>query len=128
MQPPKNAKLVWASLSLVGYYWKFIKNFAQIKKPLRTLKHHNAKFNWTPDHQVVFISLKGALIWAPRQHYPDHLAQYIFYTNACGAQLSQEHNSQELPVMFLSHTFMETQWKWSTPKQEAYGFYYAMTK
>ena len=40
------------------------------------------------------------------------------YTNntndACGAQLTQEHDGQDLPAAFLSHTFTDTQQKWST--------------
>ena len=48
--------------------------------------------------------------------------------DACGAQLSQEHDDQELPDAFLSHTFTDTQWKWSTTEQEAYDIYYAVTK
>ena len=48
--------------------------------------------------------------------------------DACGAQLSQEHNGQELSVAFLSHPFTDTQWKSSSTKQEAYGIYYAVTK
>ena len=48
--------------------------------------------------------------------------------DACGAQLSQEHNGTEFPVAFLSHTFTETQCKWSTTEQEAFGVYYAITK
>ena len=42
-----------------------------------------------------------------------------------------EHNSHkrtEFSIAFLSHTFTETQWKWSTTEQEAYGIYYAITK
>ena len=57
---------------------------------------------------------------------------YIVYTdasdNACGAQLSQEHDCQELPVAFLSHMFTDIHWKWCTTEQEAYGIYYAVTK
>ena len=34
----------------------------------------------------------------------------------------------EFPVAFLSHTFTETQQKWSTNEQEAYDLYYAITK
>ena len=34
----------------------------------------------------------------------------------------------EFPIAFLSHTFTETQRKWSTMEQEAYGVYYAVTK
>ena len=45
-----------------------------------------------------------------------------------GAQLSQEHDGQELPVAFLSHTFTDTQYELSTIEQEACGIYYAVTK
>ena len=47
--------------------------------------------------------------------------------DACRAQLSQEHDGMEFPIAFLSHTFTETQRKWSTTEQEAYGIYYAIT-
>ena len=48
--------------------------------------------------------------------------------DACGVLLSQEHDGTEFLIAFLSHTFIETQRKWSTTKQEAYGVYYAITK
>ena len=48
--------------------------------------------------------------------------------DACGDQLSQEHDGQELPIAFLSHTFADTQPKWSTTEQEGYDIYYAVTK
>ena len=57
---------------------------------------------------------------------------YIVYTDAsddaCGVQLSQEHDGTEFPIAFLSHTFMDTQCKWSTTEQEASGVYYTVTK
>ena len=43
-------------------------------------------------------------------------------------QLSQEHDGTEFPIAFPSHTFLETQRKWSTTEQEAYGVYYSITK
>ena len=42
--------------------------------------------------------------------------------------MTQEHDGMEFPIDFLSHTFSETQRKWSTIEQEAYGVYYATTK
>ena len=39
-----------------------------------------------------------------------------------------KNDGMEFPVVFLSHTFTETQRKWSTNKQEAYGVYYTITK
>ena len=34
----------------------------------------------------------------------------------------------EFPIAFLSHTFTDTQRKWSTIEQEVYGVYYVVTK
>ena len=48
--------------------------------------------------------------------------------DACGAQFSQMHKEAEFPVAFLSHTFTDTQRRWSTPEQEAYGIYFTVKK
>ena len=78
------------------------------------------------------MMLKEAIIQAPILHYPDPARRYTVYTGAldgaCGAQLSQEHDGTKFTIAFLSHTFTEIQMKWSTPEQEAYRVYYAITK
>ena len=48
--------------------------------------------------------------------------------DACRAQLSQIHDETKFPVAFLSHTFTDTQRRWSTPEQEAYSIYFAVKK
>ena len=132
MNPPMTPKQVRPFLGLVGYYRKFIKGFAKIAKPLTLLTRQQVKFEWTPDHQAAFVHLKNAIVQAPILHYPNPNKTYIVYTDAsddaCRAQLSQEHDGTEFPVAFLSHTFSETQCKWSTTEQEAFGVYYAITK
>ena len=132
MQPPATPKQVRAFLGFVGYYRKFMKGFAKIAKPLTLLTRQQVKLDWTPKHHTAFLHLKEAIFQAPILHYPHPEKRYIVYTDAsddaCRAQLSQEHNGTEFPVAFLSHTFTETQWKWSTTEQEAYGIYYAITK
>ena len=132
MNPPTTHKQVRAFLRLVGYYRKFIRGFAKIAKPLTLLNRQQLKFDWTPEHQEAFIHLKESIVQAPILHYPNPNKTYIIYTgasdDACRAQLSQEHNGTEFPVAFLSHTFTETQHKWSTTEQEAFGVYNAITK
>ena len=92
MHPPANPKQVCAFLGLVGYYRKFIKNFAKIAKPLTMLTHMDVKFEWKETHRCTFIKLKDAIIQAPILRYPDTTKPYIMYTDAsddaCGAQLS----------------------------------------
>ena len=127
--PCKTAKQVCTFLGLVAYYRKFIKDFAKIAKPLTLLTCHKAKFEWTPTHHTAFMILKEAIIEAPILCYPDPTKKYIVYMDASddtrGAHLSQEHNGTKFPIAFLSCTFIETQRKWSTPEQEAYGVSYA---
>ena len=90
------------------------------------------KFDWKSGHHAAFYTLKSALIEASILHSPSPSECYIVYTDAsydaCGAQLSWKNNGQGLPVAFLTYTFTDSQWKWSTPKQEAYGIYCAVTK
>ena len=103
----------------------------KIAKPLTLLTRQQVKFNWTPEHQEAFIHLKEAIVQAPILHYPNPNKTYIIYTNAsdnaCGAQLSQEHDGAKFSVAFLSHTFTKIQHKWSTTEQEAFRVYYAIT-
>ena len=132
MHPPVNPKQVRVFLRLVGYYRKFIKNFAKVAKPLTMLTRMDVKFEWKETHHCAFMKLKDAIIQAPILRYPDTTKPYIVYTdasdNACGAQLSQMHNKAEFPVAFLSHTFTDTQRRWSTPEQESYRIYFTIKK
>ena len=112
-------------MGLAGYYCKFIKNSACIAKLLTTLTHHDANFVWTSTNLVAFKTLKSALCEAPNLHYPD-LQNTTQYTQIL--QLSQEHDDQEHTVVFLSHTFTDTPWEWSTMEQAALGVYCAVTK
>ena len=71
MHPPVNLKQVCAFLRLVGYYRKFIKNFAKIAKPLTMLTRMDVKFEWKETHHRAFMKLKDAIIQAPILQYPD---------------------------------------------------------
>ena len=98
IQAPKTPEQVCAFLGLMGYYRKFIRNFAKIAKPLTLLIHQQAKFEWTPTHHNAFLTLKESVIQASILHYPNPTKHYILCTDAshdaCGAKLSQEHDEQ----------------------------------
>ena len=119
----------WISWILQEIY----KRFHQNRKATNDAQSPTSKIWLDPHTPYSFSQLKKeAIIQAPILCYPDPNKKYIVYTdasdNVCGAQLSQEHNGTEFPLAFLSHTFTETQRKWSTTKQEAYGVYHAITK
>ncbi|GFX95179.1 retrovirus-related Pol polyprotein from transposon 297 [Trichonephila clavipes] len=55
MKPPKNNKEVSKVLGMVGWYQKFIPQYADICEPLYRLKKKGAKFNWSTKAQDVLI-------------------------------------------------------------------------
>ena len=89
MHQPKMSNQVRAFLGLVGYYRKFIKNFAKIAKPLTLLTNQQVKFDWTLTHHNAFLTLKESITQVPIPQYSDPNKQYIVYTDAsddvCGA-------------------------------------------
>ena len=104
-------KQVRAFLGLVGYYRKFIKGFAKVAKPLTLLTRQQVKFEWMLEHQTAFVHLKNTIVQAPILHYPNPNKTYIVYTDAsddaCGAQLSQEHDGTEFPIAFHPTPFLK---------------------
>ena len=90
------------------------------------------KFDWTLTHHEAFLNLKESIIETSILQYTNPNKRYTVYTNAsddaCRAQLSQDHDGIEFPIAFLSHTFLDTQRKWSTMEHKAYGVYYDITK
>ena len=133
MNPPTMPKQVRAFLGLVGYYRKFIKGFAKIAKPLTLLTRQQVKYEWTLEHQAAFVHLYDANC----SGNPFYITPTPTKLTLCTRTLLMtlvEHNfpknmmEQNFPIAFLSHTFSETQCKWSTTEQEAFGVYYAITK
>ena len=132
MHPPTTPKQVHAFLGLVGYYRKFIKDFAKMAKLLTLFTRQQVRFEWTPAHQEAFMKLRDSIIQALILWYPNPSKRYIAYTHpsddACRVQLTQEHDGTKFSITFLSHTFSETQRKWSTTEQEACAVYFAVIK
>ena len=82
-----------------------------------------------PSHSIQHA--QSALLESSILHHSDpykHIVYMDASNDACGAQLSQEHDGRELTVAFLSHTFTDTQWKWRTMEQKTYGIYCAVPK
>ena len=61
MHLPVNPKQVRTFLGLVGYYQKFIKNFAKIAKPLTMLTCMDVKFEWKETHHCAFMKPKDTI-------------------------------------------------------------------
>ena len=100
---PNNKSEVRSVLGLLGYYRKFIPNFAERAKPLSRLTRKNAKFVWDDACEESLSDLKQCLIQAPILGFPNEAGIFILDTDASlygiGGVLSQIQNNQEpMPV------------------------------
>eukprot|EP00253_Pinus_taeda_P030547 PITA_30547 len=91
---PSCQKDVRSFLGFIGYYRKFIENFTKLASPLFKLLTKDCEFNWNPDCQLAFETLKENISEAPISRGPNwktpfHISTYASDT-ALGAVLGQK--------------------------------------
>jgi len=68
---PKNAKDIRKFLGLANYYRRFIKDFAQIARPMNMLTRKDVKWQWRGEQQKMFDELKEIFTTRPVLAVPD---------------------------------------------------------
>jgi hypothetical protein len=64
LPPLTNVKGVRSFLGRIGFYWRFIKDFSHIARPLTSLHAKKTPFNFDEDCLIAFYTLKKALVSA----------------------------------------------------------------
>jgi len=125
-QEPKNQDQIRSFLGTTNYYHAFIKNYAQIAKPLTSLLKKGVKFSWDQDCQDSFNHLKQALVCAPILDYPCRDKTMILTTNAStahlGCILSQSEDGSrvnESVIAYNSRTLSECERNYAAVHLEA---------
>ena len=88
---PTRTKEVQQFLGLANYYRRFIKDFAQIAKPLHKLMERTSSFLWTTECQKSFEILRHLLSSPPILSYPDFTKPFILDTDASTFTLHTDH-------------------------------------
>ena len=107
-------------LGLTNYYWRFLKGYAKIARPLTTLisgenaDKKKALVVWTSECQEAFQQLKKLCTEAPVLAYPDFTKPFKLLIDACdrglGAILYQEQaDGKEKPISFASRSLNKVQ-------------------
>ncbi|UYV60500.1 hypothetical protein LAZ67_1001331 [Cordylochernes scorpioides] len=68
IKPPTNRKTLQSFLGAVNVYNKFIADYARLRAPLNKLLIKDVKWNWNPDCQQAFTTLKESLTSKPVLH------------------------------------------------------------
>ena len=117
-------------LGALGWYRKFIPNFATIAAPIHAItnlvKAHRHKFRWTSVHTAAFNQLKQLLISTPLfLHYPVPDTPLILTTDASnfgiGGVLQQQVNGELRNLYYHSQLLSSCQRRYSTIEKEAFA-------
>lgn len=119
---PKSRDDVMSFLGTVNYHRKFIKDYAQLSRPLYDLYHSKQKFEWNDAHQNAFDALKTCMTNPPILAFPND--KYLFVLDcdasnvAIGAELLQCHPEGEKVIAYASYSLTPAQRKYCTTRKE----------
>lgn len=123
---PHNADATRRFVAMSNFYRKFVPKFSIIAKPLNNLTRKHINFNWTPECQQSFETLRNALINPETLAYPDFSTEFVLTVDAsktgCGAVLSQ----QDRPIAFASKAFNNCEMNKSTIEQELIAIHWSI--
>ncbi|KAL1448640.1 hypothetical protein WDU94_001909 [Cyamophila willieti] len=120
---PRTSKELKRFIGLMGYYYKFVKNFAEITKPMTKCLKKNGKIDINNKEYIKSFELcKEILTNEPILQHPDYEKEFILTTDASnvgvGAVLSQGTIGQDLPIAFASRTLNDNELTFSTIEKE----------
>lgn len=127
---PRTTTEIKSFLGLVGYYRKFIKDFAKLTQPLTScLKKKNNIDVTKQDYIDAFEKCKELLTNAPVLQFPDFSKPFVLTTDASnyalGAVLSQGPVGSDKPIAYASRTLNDAETRYSTIEKELLAIVWA---
>ena len=119
---PTKLKGVRQFIGFVGYYRRFVKDFAKLADPLVLLTRKGVPFVWGSDQQSSFDALKACLLCAPILGFPTEDDRFVLDTDASlfaiGGVLSQIQNEEEVVIAYASRSLRLSQRRYCTTRRE----------
>jgi len=134
---PQTKRQVRAFLGLVGFYRRYIPDFATLTAPLTDLtkKLCPSKVRWTPECQRCFDALKNCLSHEPIVVLPDFAMPFTVRCDASstgiGAVLLQQQPGGDgglHPVLYASRKLLDRETRYSTVERECLAVIWAVDK
>lgn len=126
---PENPDDVIRFIAFVNFYRRFIPHFNELSHPISRLVKKNAVWNWTPECEKSFLSLKDALCTAPVLEFPDFSTPFIVHTDASKIAISGIlSNSNGHPVAYASRPLKDSETRWDPIHLELLAISWIVTK
>ena len=128
MPTPTNVKELQCFIGMATYLSKFTARLSELAQPLRELTRKNAPFQWGPEHDQAYASIKKEITSAPILAYYDPKKPTTLQTDASlkglGAVLLQEGH----PVYFASKALHDAEQGYVAIELEALAVAWSMEK
>jgi hypothetical protein len=130
---PKIVCQLRAMLGHMGYYRKFIKDYAQITIPMEKLLRKDTKYQWNNECQNGLDTLKEKMVTAPILVFPDWEKTFHVHVNASAitlrAILAQPGvGDLDHPIAFASRKLSYSEQNYNTTEREGLAMVYALQK
>lgn len=127
---PRDAKELKRYLGLCGWYRRFINNFSQVARPLTRLTSKKVKYEWSPEANEAFNTLKSALISAPILKCPDFSQPFYIHADASsyavGGVLTQRVDGVDHPIAYCSRTLSAQEVNYTATERELLSVLHAL--
>lgn len=116
---PKDIKGIKSFLGLIGFYRKFIPNFAKVVSPLTKCLKKGANVNIAdPDYIASFELCKELICNAPILAYPDFSKKFTLTTDASNVAVGGVLSQSGHPIAYYSRTLNSAEKNYSTIERE----------
>ncbi|KAL2608843.1 hypothetical protein R1flu_027416 [Riccia fluitans] len=133
MEALGDLKGVQRFMGAVGYYRRFIRDFAHIALPLFGLLQTDQAFEWSEDCQATFDLLRIALVFSPILAVPDWNKPFHVHTDAStfaiGAVLAQPgEGDQDHSIAYISGKLIPAEQNYMATERETLAIVWAASK
>lgn len=123
---PDKLELLQRMTGLFSYYRRYVKNYADIARPLTDLLKANRKYEFTAECKIAMKIIINIISSYPCLAFPDFKKNFILTCDAsnyaCGSVLSQiGDDGLEHPVAFASRRFTPREQVYTTMEREFLG-------
>ena len=119
---PDSVNQVRQFVGFVGYYRRFIPNFAGLSELLVALTRKGTVFAWTTERQDAFDALKSCLLRAPILGFQTEADQFVLDKDASlfavGGVRNQIQGDREVVIAYSSRSLRQSQCRYCTTRWE----------
>ena len=125
MPHPDNVTSVQRLIGMVTYLSKFLPQLSTICEPLRRLTDAKAVFDWLPQHETAFQSIKSLVTQAPVLHYYDASKPVALESDSSEVGLGAVITQDGHPIAYASRALTQTERNYAQIEKECLSIVFA---